>query len=198
MSAPCQPQSGGGLSLLLVDLVYRTAAVLFGLFLFIVTTIRLLRPAVVARTLTSTVSDAIAPSITGLHQLIACRRKTCVKQDSVLALNGLLIILGQLLSWLLLYFVACGLWALHTIYNAFINREADISLLAATGGQPYWGLEPLARLTLNDQLGDIPTHMNAWTNWFGNLRLTHTTYPGLVQIRSACPTSTGLSRVFPP
>ena len=111
-----------------------------------------------------------------MHQLIARRCKTYVKQDSVLALNGLLIILGQLLSWLLLYFVAYGLWVLPTIYNAFINREADISLLAVSGGQPSWGLELLARLTLNDQLGDIPAHLNAWTKWLGNLHLTHTTY----------------------
>jgi len=76
---------------------------------------------------------------------------------------------------------------LPTIYNAFINREADISLLAVSGGQPSWGLEPLARRTLNDQLGDIPAHLNAWTKWLGNLRLTHTTYPVLVQIRSASP-----------
>ena len=228
------------LQLLLVDLFSRTAATLFGLFLFIVTTISLLRTAVVPRALTSPVSDAVARSITGLHHLIARRRKTYVKQDSVLAWNGPLIIIGQLLSWLLLYFAAYGLWIygiggvdlgdsfresgsslftlgfahstesgptilafmaaatgpivialligfLPTVYNAYINREADISLLAVSGGQPSWGPELLARLTLNNQLGDIPTHMNAWTKWFGNLRLTHTTYPVLVQIRSASP-----------
>ena len=98
------------LQLLLVDLFSRTAATLFGLLLFIVTTISLLRTAVVPRALTSPVSDAVARSITGLHHLIARRRKTYVKQDSVLAWNGPLIIIGQLLSWLLLYFAAYGLW----------------------------------------------------------------------------------------
>ncbi|MEZ7822239.1 MAG: hypothetical protein QMB00_04175, partial [Candidatus Nanopelagicales bacterium] len=70
----------------------------------------MLRTAVLPRALTSTVSDASAQSITGLHQLIARRCKTYVNQDSVLAWNGPLIIMGQLLSWLLLYFGAYGLW----------------------------------------------------------------------------------------
>jgi hypothetical protein len=98
------------LQLLIVDLFSRTAASLFGLFLFIVTTISSLRTAVVPRALTSTVSNASARSITGLHQLIARRCKTYVNQDSVLAWNGPLIIIGLLLSWLLLYGAAHGLW----------------------------------------------------------------------------------------
>ena len=76
---------------------------------------------------------------------------------------------------------------LPTIYGAYIDREVDISLLGVSGGQPSWGPELLARLTLNNQLGDIPARMNSWTQWFGNLRLTHTTYPVLVQIRSSTP-----------
>jgi hypothetical protein len=228
------------LQLLLVDLFSRTTATLFGLFLFIVTTISLLRTVVVPRALTSVITDALTRSITRMHQLIAGRRKTYLKQDSVLAWNGPMIIVGQLLSWLLLYFAAYGLWIygiggvdfgdafresgsslftlgfadstesgptilafmaaatgpivialligfLPTIYGAYIDREVDISLLGVSGGQPSWGPELLARLTLNDQLGDVPEHMNSWTKWFGNLRLTHTTYPVLVQIRSASP-----------
>jgi hypothetical protein len=225
---------------LLLDLFSRTAATLFGLFLFVVTTISLLRTVVVPRALTSLISDALARGITQVHKFLAARRKTYVQQDAVLAWNGPMIIVGQLLSWLLLYFVAYGLWIygiggvnfgnafresgsslftlgfadstqagptvlafmaaatgpivialligfLPTIYGAYIDREVDISLLGVSGGQPSWGPELLARLTLNDQLTDIPEHMNTWTKWFGNLRLTHTTYPVLVQIRSASP-----------
>jgi hypothetical protein len=76
---------------------------------------------------------------------------------------------------------------LPTIYGAYIDREVNISLLGVSGGQPSWGPELLARLTLNDQLSDIPERMNIWTKWFGDLRLTHTTYPVLVYIRSASP-----------
>ena len=226
--------------LLLVDLFSRTAATLVGLFLFVITTISLLRTVVVPRALTSVISDSIARSITRIHQFIANRRKSYVKQDAVLAWNGPMIIVGQLASWLLLYFAAYGLWIygiggvdfgdafrqagsslftlgfadstnagptilaflaaatgpivialligfLPTIYGAYIDREVNISLLGVSGGQPSWGPELLARMTLNDQLDDVPSHMNTWTNWFGNLRLTHTTYPVLVQIRSASP-----------
>ena len=225
---------------LLLDLFSRTAATIFGLFLFIVTTISLLRTVVVPRALTSMISDAIASSITQVYKFGTSRRKTYVKQDSVLAWNGPMIIVGQLVSWLLLYFFAYGLWIygiggvgfvdsfrqsgsslftlgfadtnqvgptilafmaaatgpivialligfLPTIYGAYIDREVNISLLGVSGGQPSWGPELLARMTLNDQLADIPEHMNTWTRWFGSLRLTHTTYPVLVQIRSASP-----------
>ncbi len=225
---------------LLLDLFSRTAATFFGLFLFIATTISLLRTVVVPRALTSIISDALARSITQIHKFIASRYKTYPKQDAVLAWNGPMIIVGQLVTWLVLYFFAYGLWIygiggvnfgnafresgsslftlgfanstqagptilafmaaatgpivialligfLPTIYGAYIDREVDISLLGVASGQPSWGPELLARLTLNDQLGDLPSHMNMWTKWFGNLRLTHTTYPVLVQIRSASP-----------
>ena len=76
---------------------------------------------------------------------------------------------------------------LPTIYGAYIDREVKISLLGVSGGQPSWGPEFLARLTLNNQISEIPSRMNSWTKWFGDLRLTHTTYPVLVQIRSASP-----------
>ena len=223
---------------LLLDLFSRTAATIVGLFLFIVTTISILRTIVVPRTLTSLISEAISRSVTGIHRFIAYRRKTYVKQDSVLAWSGPMIIVSQIVTWLVLYFIAYGLWIygiggvdftnafresgsslftlgfagtdnfgptilafmaaatgpivialligfLPTIYGAYIDREVDISLLGVSGGQPSWGPELLARLTLNNQIESIPDRMNSWTTWFGNLRLTHTTYPVLVHIRSA-------------
>jgi len=195
---------------------------------------------VVPRTLTSLISDALSHSVTGLYRFTSNHRKTYVKQDSILAWNGPMIIVSQLVTWLLLYFISYGLWIygiggvdfmnafresgsslftlgfadttnlgptllafmaaatgpivialligfLPTIYGAYIDREVDISLLGVSGGQPSWGPELLARLTLNNQLTDVPTVMNSWTKWFGNLRLTHTTYPVLVQIRSSSP-----------
>jgi hypothetical protein len=225
---------------LMVDLFSRSAATIFGLFLFIVTTVSLLRTIVVPRALTSLISDALSRSVTGTARFIAYRRKTYVKQDGVLAWSGPMIIVIQLVAWLILYFISYGLWIygiggvdftnafreagsslftlgfadttnfgptilafmaaatgpivialligfLPTIYGAYIDREVNISLLGVSGGQPSWGPELLARLTLNDQLSDIPERMNIWTKWFGDLRLTHTTYPVLVHIRSASP-----------
>jgi hypothetical protein len=225
---------------LLLDPLSRPAATIFGLFLFILTTISLLRTAVVPRALGSVVSQSVAWSITRVHTFIASRRSTYVKQDAVLAWNGPLIIVGQLLTWLVLYFFSYGLWMygiggfnladalresgsslftlgfadtnqigpttlsfmaaatgpiviallisfLPTIYGAYIDREVTMSRLGISGGQPTWGPELLARLTLNQRLGDIAAHMAAWTQWNGHLRLTHTTYPVLIQIRSPSP-----------
>ena len=157
-----------------------------------------------------------------------------------MAWAGPMIIVSQIFTWLLLYFISYGLWLygiggvdfwnafresgsslftlgfadtnevgptilifmaaatgpivialligfLPTIYSAYIGREVNISLLGVAAGQPSWGPELLARLTLNGQLDGIPDRMNSWTQWFGELRLTHTTYPVLVQIRSASP-----------
>lgn len=225
---------------LILDLFSRTTATIFGLLLFIATTSSLLRTIVVPRTLTSVIADALSHGITGFYRFIAHRRKSYLKLDSVLAWNGPMIIVSQLVSWLILYFISYGLWIygiggvdftnafreagsslftlgfagtanlgptilafmaaatgpivialligfLPTIYGAYIDREVNISLLGVSGGQPSWGPELLARLTLNNQLSDFSDRMNTWTQWFGNLRLTHTTYPVLVQIRSSSP-----------
>ena len=225
---------------LLLDLFSRTAATIFGLFLFIVTTVSLLRTIVVPRSLTSLITDTLSRGIIGLHRFIAYRRKSYVKQDAVLAWSGPMIIVSQIFTWLILYFISYGLWLygiggvdfgnafresgsslftlgfadtnevgptilifmaaatgpivialligfLPTIYSAYIGREVNISLLGVAAGQPSWGPELLARLTLNGQLDGIPDRMNSWTQWFGELRLTHTTYPVLVQIRSSSP-----------
>ena len=190
---------------LVLDLFSRSAATILGLFLFIVTTVSLLRTVVVPRALTSNIADAISGSVTHFHRFIANRRKTYEGRDSVLAWNGPMIIVGQLVVWLLLYFLAYALWIygiagmdlgqafrqsgsslftlgfadsnaaeptilefmaaatgpivialmigfLPTIYGAYIDREVDVSLLGVTGGEPSWGPELLARLTLNNQL----------------------------------------------
>lgn len=225
---------------LVLDLFSRSAATIAGLFLFIVTTISLLRTVVVPRSLTSVISDAISGTVTRFHRWVANRRKTYEGRDSVLAWNGPMIIVSQLVSWLLLYFAAYGLWIygiagvdlglafrqagsslftlgfadsagaeptildfmaaatgpivialligfLPTIYGVYIEREVNVALLGVSGGEPSWGPEFLARLTLNDQLAAFPIRLTSWTIWLGNLRLTHTTYPVLMQIRSASP-----------
>lgn len=225
---------------LVLDLLSRTTATLLGLFLFIVTTISLLRTVVVPRAMTSAISDFLANRVTNIHRFIAHRRKTYVGRDAVMAWNGPLIIVTQLASWLLLYFVAYGLWIygiggvnfgnafresgsslftlgfsdspesgptilafmaaatgpivialligfLPTIYGAYVDREINVTLMGVAGGQPSWGPEFIARLTLNEQLAELPTRLGNWTQWFGSLRLTHTTYPVLLQIRSSSP-----------
>jgi hypothetical protein len=225
---------------LVLDLFSRSAATILGLFLFVATTISLLRTVVVPRALTSSIADAISSSVTHVHRFIAYRRKTYKGRDAVLAWNGPMIIVSQLIVWLLLYLMAYALWIfgiagmsfgealrqsgsslftlgfadanaadptalefmaaatgpivialmigfLPTIYGAYIAREVDVALLGVPGGEPSWGPEFLARLTLNDQLQETPSKFESWTLWVGNVRLTHVTYPVLMQIRSSTP-----------
>lgn len=225
---------------LVLDLFSRSAATIAGLALFIITTISLLRTVVVPRALSSVVSGAIASSVIGFHRWLAGFRKTYEGRDSILAWCGPMIIVTQLLSWLILYFVAYGLWIygiggtdfgeafrqsgsslftlgfasssgaeptaldfmaaatgpivialligfLPTIYSAYIQREVDVSLLAVNGGEPTWGPEFLARMTLNNQIDDIAKRFTDWNRWIGNVRLTHITYPVLIHIRSSTP-----------
>jgi hypothetical protein len=225
---------------LVLELFSRSAATLLGLFLFIVTTVSLLRTVVVPRSLSSTIANSVSSSVTGISRFIAYRRKTYEGRDSVLAWSGPMIIVSQLIVWLLLYFFAFALWIyglagmnfgqalrqsgsslftlgfanakaaeptalefmaaatgpivialligfLPTIYSAYVDREVNVALLSVTGGEPSWGPEYLARLALNNQLNDSTERFGVWITWMGNVRLTHTTYPVLVQIRSATP-----------
>jgi len=218
----------------------RGAATVFGLFLFLATTISLLRTVVVPRALTSTISDAVSSAVSNIHRFIAYRKRTYVGRDVVLAWNGPMIIVSQLLVWLLLYLTAYALWIygiagmglleafrqsgsslftlgfanaslaeptvlefmaaatgpivialmigfLPTIYGAYVDREVNVALLGVTGGEPSWGPEYLARLVLSNQLDESPDRYKNWTEWFAHVRLTHTTYPVLNQIRSPSP-----------
>ena len=225
---------------LFLDLFSRSAATILGLLLFIATTISLLRTVVVPRALTSTIANVISGSVTHIHRFIAYRRKTYVGRDVILAWNGPMIIVCQLISWLLLYLISYALWIygiagmnfgealrqsgsslftlgfadataadptvlefmaaatgpivialmigfLPTIYSAYVEREVDVALLTVPGGEPSWGPEYLARITLNEQVEELPDKFQMWTAWVGNVKLTHTTYPVLMQIRSATP-----------
>lgn len=218
----------------------RGAATVLGLFLFLATTISLLRTVVVPRALTSVISDAVSQTVTSICRFIAYRKKTYLGRDIVLAWNGPMIIVCQLIVWLLLYLAAYGFWIygitgvdlldafrqsgsslftlgfatstradptilefmaaatgpivialligfLPTIYGAYVRREVNIALLGVAGGEPSWGPEYLARLTLDNQLEELPGRYRFWIEWFANVRLTHTTYPVLTQIRSPSP-----------
>ena len=224
----------------LLDLFSRSAATVLGFFLLIATTVSLLRTVVVPRALTSNIADAVSGSVTSIHRFIAYRRKTYEGRDAVLAWNGPMIIVSQLIVWLLLYFVAYALWIyglagmgfaealrqsgsslftlgfadsnaadptilefmaaatgpivialmigfLPTIYSAYVEQEVNVALLGVTGGEPSWGPEYLARLALNDQLEESQDRYKVWIEWFAHVRLTHTTYPVLNQIRSPSP-----------
>jgi hypothetical protein len=74
---------------------------------------------------------------------------------------------------------------LPTIYAAYLERETDVTMLSATGGEPAWGPELLSRFALSGTITGLPRFMLEWAHWATRLRLTHVTYPVLVWVRSA-------------
>lgn len=221
-----------------IELFSRSAALIVGLFLFIVTTTSLLRTAVVPRALRSPISEGVAFGVRGTFWAFARLRKDYRKRDSILAWTGPMIIVGWLLSWLFLYVIAYGLWIygihggrtlgaaiqqagsslftlgfaapqsadstvldffaaatgpivialligfLPTIYAAYIDREVEVTMHGSMAGQPAWGPEYLARMSMSNQLNNLDDNYIVWNRWSAQVRLTHVTYPVLLYVRS--------------
>lgn len=74
---------------------------------------------------------------------------------------------------------------LPTIYSAYVDREADVTMLSATGGEPAWGPEFLSRFALADAESSLHDVFLRWARWSVQVRLTHSTYPVLVWVRSS-------------
>jgi hypothetical protein len=74
---------------------------------------------------------------------------------------------------------------LPTIYSAYLEREVDVTMLSAMGGEPAWGPELLSRMAIGGTIADLPQAFMEWARWSTRLRLTHVTYPVLVYVRSA-------------
>ena len=96
------------MSQLIADILSRTGASIFGLFLLVATTLSLLRTVVVPRSLRSVIADSVSRIVIGIAFALARARRTYERRDSVLAWAGPLIIVAQLVTWLLLYLVAYG------------------------------------------------------------------------------------------
>lgn len=81
--------------------------------------------------------------------------------------------------------IALMIGFLPTIYSTYLEREVDVTMLSAMGGEPSWGPEFLARHALADDIDTLPDTFARWSRWASALRLTHVTYPVLVWVRSA-------------
>lgn len=73
---------------------------------------------------------------------------------------------------------------LPNIYSNYIDREVEVTMLSATGGEPAWGPELLSRFALAGAVDGLPRVFLNWAHWATRLRLTHVTYPVLVWVRS--------------
>ncbi len=74
---------------------------------------------------------------------------------------------------------------LPTIYSTYLEREVDVTMLSAMGGEPAWGPELLSRMAMGGTITELPQAFMEWARWSTRLRLTHVTYPVLVYVRSA-------------
>jgi hypothetical protein len=72
---------------------------------------------------------------------------------------------------------------LPTIYAAYLDREVDVTMLSAIGGEPAWGPELLARAAIGGTLDSLPLVMLDWARWATRLRMTHVIYPVLIWVR---------------
>lgn len=73
---------------------------------------------------------------------------------------------------------------LPTLYQAFSNREASISLLDARAGSPSSAVELLRRHRAEDKLSNLDRLLSEWERWSAELLESHLSYPVLCYFRS--------------
>ena len=115
---------------LLTDITSRSAAALAGVFLFVATTMSLMRTVVIPRTLRSFISDTVQRVVVGIFIQISKARRNYPARDGVLSWAGPSTILLQLVTWLILYVIAFGLLIYGASGQSFGDsmRQAGSSL----------------------------------------------------------------------
>lgn len=93
---------------LTAELTSRGAGFAFGLLLFTMTSLSLLRTVVVPRNLRSLITDLVINGVVGASRLIAKVSRTYMRRDAALAWAGPLIIIALLITWLMCYIFAYG------------------------------------------------------------------------------------------
>ena len=83
-----------------------------------------------------------------------------------------------------LAFLALVIGYLPAVYQAFAQREANITMMDARAGSPPTVLEALRRCSVEDDCADAPKFLSDWENWSAQLLETHLSYPQLAYYRS--------------
>ncbi|HMD90630.1 MAG TPA: hypothetical protein VKF38_15860 [Anaerolineaceae bacterium] len=83
-----------------------------------------------------------------------------------------------------LAFLALVIGYLPAVYQAFAQREANITMMDARAGSPPTVLEALRRCSVEDNCADAPIFLSDWENWSAQLLETHLSYPQLAYYRS--------------
>ena len=74
---------------------------------------------------------------------------------------------------------------LPTIFQTYLEREVLVTTLSTIGGEPAWGPEFLARITMAGSHEETPRYFDEWAEWAARLRMTHMTYPTLMYVRGS-------------
>ena len=111
-------------------LASRGAALLAGIALLVATTLSVLRTIVIPRALRSVIADAVSWTVITTTRAASRWHKDYQGRDAVLAWTGPVILLGQLVTWLVLYLLAYGLviYGVGSLNLAESIREAGSSL----------------------------------------------------------------------
>ena len=80
--------------------------------------------------------------------------------------------------------IALMIGFLPTIYSSYLHREAAVTALSTSAGEPAWGPEMLSRHTLADTLQDANAEFVRWRDLAATIRMSHTMYPVLIWVRS--------------
>ncbi|MDR3577564.1 MAG: potassium channel family protein [Anaerolineaceae bacterium] len=83
-----------------------------------------------------------------------------------------------------LAFLALVIGYLPAVYQAFAQREANITMMDARAGSPPTAMEALRRCSIEDACADASKFLADWENWSAQLLETHLSYPQLAFYRS--------------
>lgn len=81
--------------------------------------------------------------------------------------------------------IALQIGYLPALYSAYANRETEVTLLQSRAGSPPWGPEILARYAQAELLDSLEELFSNWERWAAQVNESHSTYPVLIQFRSA-------------
>ena len=74
-----------------------------------------------------------------------------------------------------------------TMYAAYQQREALVTLLVGRSSEPAWAPEILARYAMVDLLDQLDELWSAWEIWAAAVAESHTNFPVLLHMRSSRP-----------
>jgi hypothetical protein len=83
--------------------------------------------------------------------------------------------------------IALMIGFLPTIYSSYLNREAAVTALSVSTGEPAWGPEMLSRVALQDSVATVGQDFQSWSDLASRMRMSHTMYPVLIWVRSSQP-----------